>query len=262
MQAAARTLDLDQERRARTIVRLDSGGGSVQDHNWLLAQGYQLVGKDCSGQRAHKLARSVQQWFPDPHLPEREFGWVQTPATDYVRPVRRIAVRCRQRTGAWKEAVLIVSLTAEEILSLVGQPLSLLSDQGAVLLAYVTFYDGRGGGIETSFKGDKQGQGLGQRNKKRFEAQQMLVLLSSLVHNVIVWARTWLSPAPCSPLRQYGTLRMVRDVFQISGFLVLDSSGQVLQVVLNQDAHLVRYFFHALRDLLAPLHIAINLDKT
>lgn len=40
----------------------------------------------------------------------------------------------------------------------------------AVLLAYVTSYDLRGAGIETS-KGDKQGLGLTERNKKRFETQ-------------------------------------------------------------------------------------------
>jgi hypothetical protein len=262
MQAAAHILDLDEGRRRRTIVRLDSGGGSLKDLNWLLEQGYQIVGKDCSGQRAHKLAQSVTQWFVDPHMPQREFGWVQTPASEYVRPVQRLAVRCRQRSGAWKEAVLIVSLTPEDILPLGGQSLALLTDPAAVLFAFVTFYDERGGGIETSFKGDKQGQGLGQRNKKRIEGQAMLVLLSSLVHNVIVWSRTWLSPAPTSPLHHYGIMRMVRDIFHISGFVVCDSSEHVIQVVLNQDAHLVHSFFHPLQALLAPLHVALNLDKT
>jgi len=31
---------------------------------------------------------------------------------------------------------------------------------------------------------------------------------------------------------------MVRDVFHISGFLVIDSCGQIVQVVLNQAASL------------------------
>jgi len=40
--------------------------------------------------------------------------------------------------------------------------------------------------------------------------EQMVMLLGSLAHNVITWARRWLaSPA----LRHYGMLRMVRDVF-------------------------------------------------
>ena len=47
-------------------------------------------------------------------------------------------------------------------------------------------------------KGDKQGLGITKRNKKRFEAQQMLVQLGALAHNVLVWAREWL--APLAPL--------------------------------------------------------------
>ena len=31
-------------------------------------------------------------------------------------------------------------------------------------------------------------------------------------------------------------LRMVRDVFHISGFLLIDALGQVVQIVLNQAA--------------------------
>jgi len=113
--------------------------------------------------------------------------------------------------------VLISALSAQHVLALTGQPLSLLEDPAAVLLAYVRFYDQRGGGIETSFKGDKQGLGMGKRNKKRFAAQQMVMLLGSLAHNVIVWARRWLA----SPtLQHYGMVRMVRDVFHISGFLL------------------------------------------
>lgn len=195
-------------------------------------------------------------------MPQREFGWVQTPASDYVRPVQRLAVRYRQRSGAWKEAVLIVSLTPEDILPLVGQSLSLLTDPAAVLFAFVTFYDERGGGIETSFKGGKQGQGLGQRNKKRIEGQAMLVLLISLVHNVIVWSRTWLSPVPTSPLHHYSIMRMVRDIFHISGFLVTDASGQVVQLVLNQAAPLAPALVDPLCGLLARTQVTVNLGQT
>jgi hypothetical protein len=47
---------LDQAKRSRTIVRLDSGGGSVDDVNWLLLRGYQIHGKDYSGRHARHLA--------------------------------------------------------------------------------------------------------------------------------------------------------------------------------------------------------------
>src|SRR5262249_53071892 len=74
-----------------------------------------------------------------------------------------------------------------------GHPRSQAADAVAVLPAYVTFYDLRGGGIETSFNGDKQGLGLTKRTKKRFETQHMLMLLGSLAHNVVIWARSWLT---------------------------------------------------------------------
>ena len=257
--AAEATLQLDEDKRRRTIVRLDAGGGSLDDVNWLLARGYLVHGKDYSGQQAKRLAKSVVDWYVDPSLPERQFGWV-TEATDaYVRPVKRIAVRCRQQDGQWAVGVLLSALSAQHVLLLTGQPLSLLSDPASVLLAYVSFYDQRGGGVETSFKGDKQGLGIDKRSKKRFVAQQMVMLLGSLAHNVIVWARRWLaSPS----LQHYGTLRMVRDVFHISGFVLTDACGQVAQIVLNQAAPLASALVHPLRNLLACAHVAVNLGQT
>src|SRR6266536_297391 len=94
MQAAEQTLALDERQRERTLVRLDAGGGSVDDVNWLLGQGYQVHGKDYSSARAQRLAASVQYWVDDPKVEGRQVGWVRLPATEYVRPVRRIAVRC------------------------------------------------------------------------------------------------------------------------------------------------------------------------
>lgn len=123
----------------------------------------------------------------------------------------------------------------------------------------MSLYDQRGGGVETSFKGDKQGLGSTKRSKKRFEAQQMVMLLGSLAHNVGVWARHWLA-AP--RLRHYRIIRMVRDVFHVSGFLYLDALGHAVQIVLNQDALLARSLITSLRQLLAPMHIVINLVKT
>jgi len=259
MRAAETTLHLDQGKRSRTIVRVDAGGGSLDDVNWLLARDYQVHCKDYSGKQAARLAKSVQHWFTDPHQPERQFGWVTEMSTAYVRPVKRIAVRCHQQDGKFAYGVLISTLSAQHVLGLTGQPLSSLDDPAAVLLAYVTFYDQRGGGVETSFKGDRQGLGIGKRSKKRFTAQQVVMLLGSLAHNVIVWARHWLaSPS----LHHYGTLRMVRDVFHISGFLLTDAFGQVVQLVLNQAAPLASALVHPLRELLACAQVAVNLGQT
>jgi Transposase DDE domain group 1 len=261
IEAAETTLNLSEWQRVRTIVRLDSGGGSLDDVNWLLARGYLVHTKDYSGQRARRLAETVSEWFDDPKWPERQMGWVSEPATAYVRPVVRIAVRCRQQNGQWAIGVLISAVQALDILRLTGHSASRVTDPVAVLLAYVSFYDQRGGGIETSFEGDKQGLGMTKRSKKRFEAQQMLMLLGSLAHNVIVWARRWLM-ASTGTLQHYGMLRMVRDVFHISGFLLFAPTGHLFQIVLNQDALLAHALLDSFRELLAPMHIAISLDKT
>lgn len=105
-------MDLDAAKRARTIIRVDAGGGSLGDINWLLQRGYQIQGKDYSRQRANLLAQSVQCWFNDPQRPDRQVGWVTVPAPEYVRPVVRIAVRYRQQNGQWTMGTLLSTLQA------------------------------------------------------------------------------------------------------------------------------------------------------
>jgi hypothetical protein len=193
VEAAETTLHLDEAKRARTIIRVDAGAGTLDDINWLLSRGYEVVAKEYSGPRIRHLVGTVAAWVQDPDWSERSFGWVTDPPTSYVRPVQRIAVRCRRQDGTFAYGVLICSLSAEQVLAVLRHTSAQAADPVAVLLAYVTFYDQRGGGIETSLKGDKQALGLTKRNKKRFEAQHMLTLLGSLAHNVVVWARHWLA---------------------------------------------------------------------
>lgn len=259
--AAEQILELDQAKRARTIVRVDAGGGSVGDINWLLSQGYQVHAKDYSGQRAQKLALSVTEWIDDPRIEGRQVGWVRTPTSAYEREVRRIAVRCRKKNGQWGIGVVISALSPEQVLELTGQSPAKLTDEAAVLLAYVYFYDARGGGVETAFKDDKQGLGITKRNKKRFEAQQMVMLLNELAHNVLIWARGWLVPH-MPQLERYGLLRLVRDVWHISGFVEQDRHGQLTRIVLNQLAPLAQGLGAALQHLLAPAHVVVNLGQT
>ncbi len=89
----------------------------------------------------------------------------------------------------------------------------------------------------------------------------MVMLLGTLAHNVIIWARRWLL-ASQPRLHHYGMVRMVRDVLHISGFLVMDTLGQILQIVLNQAAPLAPALVVSLRELLAPAHIAVILGET
>lgn len=261
VEAAEQVLDLSAVKRARTIIRVDAGGGSVSSINWLLSQGYQVMAKDYSGQRAQKLALSVTNWVDDPRIEGRQVGWVRAATTSYVRPVRRLAVRCRKKNGQWGVGVLISTLASLEVLILTGQSQAKVTDDATVLLAYVYFYDQRGGGVETAFKDDKQGLGITKRTKKRFEAQQMVMLLNVLAHNVLIWARRWLAPN-LPQIQRYGLVRLVRDVWHISGFVERDGQGHLTRIVLNQLAPLARGLGMALRRLLAPTQVVINLGQT
>jgi hypothetical protein len=259
---AERTLELDADKRGRTIWRVDAGGGSVDDVNAVLGRGYAFHGKDYSGTRARVLAASVSAWVADPRVPGRQVGWVEQETTAYVRPVRRIAVRTRKKNGQWGVGILLSTLTPPDVIALTRQPRARVDDPVAVLLAYVYFYDQRGGGVETAFREDKQGLGLTKRGKKRFAAQQMVLALGTLAHNVLVWARAWLAPhAPT--LARYGLLRLVRDVWHISGLLVFDpTTGRLRRLVLNVAAPRAEALVRALRVLLAPAQVAVTLGET
>ncbi len=159
--------------------------------------------------------------------------------------------------------MLISTLCPSEVLGLTQPEAAPDADPATVRLSYVSLYDQRGGGVETSFKGDQQGLGSTKRSKKRFEAQQMVMLLGTLAHNVVIWARGWLTQTAGScKLRHYGILRMVRDVFHVSGFLVFDALDQLVEIVLNQAASLAPMLVGSLQELLAPAHVALNLGQT
>ncbi|MCA1599407.1 MAG: transposase [Chloroflexi bacterium] len=262
LEAAERTLDLDEARRRRTIVRVDSGGGSVGDLNWLLARGYQIHGKDYSTVRAGKVAARVRHWVDDPRAPRRQVGWVAETSDAYVEPVIRIAVRCRKRTGGWAYAVLISTVDPLTVLLHAAPRVVDIPDEATRwLLAYVYFYDQRGGGVETANKEDKQGLGITKRQKKREAAQQMVVALGSLAHNVLVWARQWLrETTPC--LGDLGLKRLVRDVLTVNGSVAYDQHGHVCSIILNQAHCYARRLAPALQRLVGAEYVSIILGET
>jgi hypothetical protein len=254
------TLDLDEVQRQRTIWRVDAGGGSVDDVNYALERGYQFHGKDYSASRVETLMEGVE-WVTDPKDSNRQFGWVTVPCDLYVRPVRRIAVRCRKKNGQWRRTVLLSTLLPEWVLGLTEQPSECLQDPLAVLCAYVYLYDQRGGGVETEIKEDKQGLGTKNRNKKRFEAQQMVVQLEALAHNTLVWVRRWLS-SYCPRIRSWGMLRLVRDLCHMTGLILFDHAGHIRQIVLNQADPVARESSFGLASILAREQIAVILGET
>ena len=86
------------------------------------------------------------------------------------------------------------------------------------------------------------------------------MLLTALAHNVVVWARGWLSEV--SKIKRHGVLRMVRDVFHVCGFVELGAQNAIKHIVLNDAAVWARRCANSLRALLKPQHVRVSLGET
>jgi hypothetical protein len=257
LQGVEETLQLTEDKRIHTILRIDAGGGSVAAIDEMMSRGYRIHCKDYCGVRAQKLAASVTEWVDDPREPDRQVGWVTLDADLYARPVRRIAARCRKKNGQWGVGVIISTLSEQEVLTLTGTAPDSAQNPYASLLAYAYFYDQRGGGVEIAIKQDKQGLGTLKRNKKRFEAQQMVIQLEALAHNLIIWARTWLT-AQCTKIAHWGHLRMVRDVFRTLGIVTLDHNHHIVNIIIRQADPLAASLSVSLATLLAQHQVTVT----
>ena len=256
--ATAQILELDENKRKKTLLRIDGGGGSDTNIQTLLGGGYQVLIKVHNWQRAHKLAATVKAWFPDPKVPDREIGWVTQPH-DYGRVTQQIAIRKRKPPKQWTYAVIVSSLSDPLLCELNRLPKAkrLRKRARAFLIAYA--YDLRGGGAETQNKSDKQGLGLAKRNKHKFVAQEMLVLLAQLAHNWVIWTRDALVPtAPA--LAKYGIQRMVRDVFRIPGSIRFDAVGKV-HITLSENHPLAPRVLGGFSNWLPRDDLSLNLGK-
>jgi hypothetical protein len=261
VEALERTLELDEARRRRTVLRIDAGGGSMNGIDWLLKRGHHVHCKDISSKRAAHYAISVREWVADPRRPGRELGWAIVKSGDYARPVRRLALRWRKRNGQRCHALLISTPEPGDVLRLPGEPPEKESAGRAVLSASARLYDERGGGVEIDIKESKQGLGVTRRRKKSFTGQQMVALLGTLAHNVVVWAKRWLAGA-APRLRRYGVQRIVRDILVVSGFVELGRGGTIKRVIFNSRSALGRACANAFRVLLEAEHVRITLGET
>jgi len=255
MMATEARLNLTEQLRARTLVRFDSGGGSYEDINWLLSRGYKIHCREYSSRRVANAASAVTQWVDDTKVAGRQFGWLPPTAKidnvySYGYPVRRLISRQPKKEGGYRYSTMLISnLAPKEVITLMKLPIDTLTDEAAVTRAYAHFYDQRSGGIEIEIKEDKQGIGLTKRSKKKFAAQQMIMLLGMLAHNVLVWMRHWLTPhAP--KLSGYGIMRWVRDILSISGLVKWDRRGFIIAISLDNSYRISYQLVQALGKLL------------
>ncbi len=246
VEMAETALNLGENQRTRTILRVDAGGGSETNINWMLTRGYFLVIKIHNWQRVMKLSESVTDWYPDPSVPNRQVGWVTRPY-GYAQPTRQIALRKLKSNGKWIHQVVLFNLTDEMLCDVLQRPPSQADTARDILFAALAAYDQRGGAAETQNRGDKQGLHLAHRNKHSFVAQEMLILLAQLAHNLLIWTRNDLAEADCH-FAHYGIQRMVRDVLQIPGWVQLDATEQIVNIILQESHPLVAKSQFALVD--------------
>jgi hypothetical protein len=223
-----------RHKRARTEIRLDSGWGSEAMITWLLNRGYQVTGKFKSNGRVRKLVAGITVWSAT-SSPGREVAPVPAPV-EFVRPLSQYAVRTpsKEQTSGSYHAVVFTSRTELSMTEVVDH------------------YDGRAG-IEADLKGDKHGLGLATIRKQRLPAQVMVVLLMQLAHNVLLWARHWLSET-APRLHDYGIIRLIQQVWAIPGRLKLIDQ-QVQRIRLRSAHPRTRDVCLGFRPLLAKGHL-------
>jgi molybdopterin converting factor small subunit len=205
LKAALRELEArlhwTRERRAQIVLRLDGGCGTTATLNWLLSRGYQLVGKISHSARVRTLRQQLGPWQPT-SSPGRELATVLQPHR-FGRTTRQWIMRTPKDKGrGYQYAALLTTLSE------------------LAPTAVADAYDGRAS-IEASFCQDKQALGMVKRRQRRWEAQQIALLLARLAHHLLVWAKRWLSrePATRRRLRGYGLVRLLQEVGTVPGVL-------------------------------------------
>jgi hypothetical protein len=192
------SFELGLAHRKRTLWRLDGGSGTDDNLRWLLERGYQILGKGFSGRRAHALAALVQRW--DIYDEQSWLGWV-IPPFDLGHPIY-VMVKKRLVKGRFKYSYYVTTATFPS------------------KIAFMNDYNQRGGAEVEQFSSDKNGLFLSARRKNSLVAQQALVLLTDLAHNLLADFRH--KGLADSYFAQWGAKRIVRDLLAIPGRLYFE----------------------------------------
>ena len=164
------------EKRSRVRLRFDAGFGTDANINYALWRGYrQTIGKMYNSRRIQKLAAPMEEWVSVPTskgVKGREAGWVQQPHR-YARLSGSSRCENTKKDGTWSYAVLVST------------------DTTATLEELLLEYDKRSGAPENSFAQDYQALSLRKYRKTGFIAQQVLLLLAELAHNLMIWMKAW-----------------------------------------------------------------------
>ena len=125
----------------------------------------------------------MDAWHPT-SSPGREIAAVLHPHR-FCRATCQWVMRTPKDKGGYQDAVVVTTLTD-------GEPVALADA-----------CDGRAM-IEATFCQDQQAVGFVTRRQRRWEAQQMVLLVARLAHHLLLWGQQWLSRVPATRWRLRG----------------------------------------------------------
>jgi hypothetical protein len=202
------SFDLAAAHRRMVLWRLDGGFGTDPNLLWLAEHNYHFHAKGFAGRRAAKLAQQVQRWIPSG---DAWIGSVASPV-DYGRPVS-VWVKRRLEKDGFQYSYYLTTLKLHSI------------------TRAMQLYNQRGRAEVEQFRNDKQGLHLSSRRKQLLVAQQALILLTDLAHNLLAdFQQTALAG---TPLAGFAAKRIVRDLLNIEGSLVWEA-GELKRIDLHQ----------------------------
>lgn len=205
-------LNFSPVQKQRTILRSDSGFGADNNVNYALTQMWQVLTKGSGGHRPGAFARQIAP--DDWHSLRPNDRWV-TQVVDppsYVKPVQNLLLRWSTQKGQLKHATLVCSILAWSMTQIVH------------------CYDQRGA-CETEIQADKAGLKLSKRRKKHLAAQEALILLTDIAHNLLAWSSLWMFAS--GPLSQFGPTRLIEDALTMPGHLIF-AGDHLVEVQLNE----------------------------
>ena len=236
-----------------------------------------------SGNRARKLAESVDNWQPaqttshrkNRESATREVAWLNNPHC-YCRKTRQLAIRTpnAKNKGGYSYRVIVTT-------DLTGSLSEILND-----------YDARCGIAESVFCQDNQGLAARKRRKQSFCAQQMLMHLTQISHNLCLWIKQWtidaiefhrqckrwvseinqqlgieiedaksLFQSSVEMLRERGIKRLTHQLLSLSGELFINK-GRLEKIVLKGGYPLMDRIVVAFSALLADGSVAVAVSET
>jgi len=204
-------LNLSPTQKQRTILRSDAGFGSDANVDYALAASWQVLTKNKGGRRPPAFARQVAEADWQALRSDRWVARAVAPPS-YVCPMQCLVLRWLTPSEVTKYAIVLCSI---------------LTWTMAETIAY---YDDRAA-CEIEIQGDKSGLKMEQRRKKSLAAQEALVLLTDVAHNLLAWIPRWMGLEAL--LASFGKTRWVEDILSLPGRLFFDQD-QLSEVQLNR----------------------------